>query len=293
MKWQNILKGKIRLNEPLCLHTTFRIGGKVEVWIEPNDLEDLHLFFKIIKDKVKEPFFVIGAGSNILVRDRFIKAVAVALHSPYFRQLKCAGTDVLAGAGTKLSELINFAKKLDLGGIEFLSGIPGTVGGALIMNAGTKSKNIGALIKEVTVMNKQGRLNNVEGKDLKFGYRSSDLSKYIILEARLRLKKMNKDLVEDKIKSFIAYRKKTQGLYYPSAGCIFKNHDNKSAGKLIELCGLKGKRIGGAQISEKHANFIINKGRAKANDVLRLMQLIQNKVKEEFGIWLEPEIKIL
>lgn len=285
-------KGDYKFNEPLSKHNKFRIGGRCLVWCEPKDLEDLKFILKYTKEE-NIPLFVIGEGSNILVRDKGFKGIVIHLDTPYFRRIEFRGNFVFAGCGLKLSQIIRLAAKKNLGGLEFLFGIPGSLGGALVMNAGSSEKSIGDLIEDITVMDYNGRIKILNKRNIRFGYRNSNLSRFIILSAHLRLVKRDRKEIEDRIARYRIYRKRTQPQNIPSAGCIFKNPKGLSAGKIIEECGLKGKRIGGAEISYKHANFILNKGKAKARDILRLMRFIQKKVYKKYRILLEPEIKII
>jgi len=289
-------KGDYKFREPLSKHTTFRIGGRCSFWLEPKDLEDLKFILKLVREK-RIPLFVIGEGSNTLVRDRNFKGIFIHLDSPYFKRIEFKENRILAGSGVKLKGLISACLKRRLGGLEFLAGIPGSLGGSLIMNAGVREGKrnyfMGKLVEKVEVMDLNGNKRFLKKRDLRFGYRESNLSKYIILSAEIKLKKKKKRDILDKIKKFLKYRKETQDLSFPSAGCIFKNPKSLSAGKLIEGCGLKGKRMGGAKVSCKHANFILNIKRAKARDVLRLMRFIQKKVYEKYRVYLSPEIKIV
>lgn len=288
-------KGKIKFNEPLYKRTTFKIGGLAKFWAEPKDIDDLRSLLDFSKKK-SLPLFFIGKGSNLLVKDEGYRGMVICLNSPYFRRIDLQDNAIFVCSGVALNNLINFTETKTLSGCEFLSGIPGTVGGALVTNTGVrkpKACNIGDLVEEVTIMDYNGRVKTLDKKQITFGYRSSNLSKYIILGARLKLKKGDRQNMLKNIKGFMEYRRKTQELSRPSAGCVFKNPPNRSAGKLIELCGLKGTRVGDACVSSKHANFIVNLRSAQAKDVLKLIDLVQMKVKEKFGINLEPEIKIV
>jgi len=291
MNWQKSLKGKVRSGVPLKKYTTFKIGGKAELFIEPDNTADLESVVRLLK-KNRLPFFVIGSGSNILVSDKGVKAAVVHLSSPAFRKITFKGNIIEAGSGINLKELISKAIGGNLSGIEFLSGIPGTLGGALAMNAGAAGKKIGDLVLSARVMDYSGNIRVLSQKKLKFGYRRSSLQKYIILGASLKLSKSCRSEIRQEIIRLLNYRRGTQDYVHPSAGCIFKNPAGDSAGRLIDLCGLKAKISGGAQISKIHANFIINKSGATCADVLKLMRLIQAKVKKRFHINLEPEIKI-
>jgi UDP-N-acetylmuramate dehydrogenase len=291
MNWQRKLKGKVKLNEPLKKYTTFKIGGPAKFLVEPQDADDLKLFLELRK-KAGVPFRVIGSGSNILAGDRGFRGAVLKLSSPYFKRIKFDKFFLECGAGNSLGRVIAAAKTRGLSGLEFLSGIPGTAGGALVMNAGTNDKSIGSLVESVKVMDYNGRINDLFRTDLRLGYRRSNLSRYIILGCCLKLAKKGKKEIVNKAEEYLSRRRITQDLLRPSAGCIFKNPPGKSAGKLIDLCGLKGRKAGGAAVSKIHANFILNYGAAKAADVLKLMSLIKRRVKGKFNITLEPEIKI-
>lgn len=310
MNWPKNLKGRVKLKEPLKKHTTFQIGGAAQFFIEPEDPGDLKLLLNLLKrDKI--PFRIIGAGSNILVDDYGVNGAVLRLNSPYFKKAEFKGLNLDVGAGLLINRLVWLTHKHGLSGAEFLVGIPGTVGGALMMNAGISEKgkstclppafrtgrdrqvkSIGDLVANITVADYNGNIKTLNRKDIQFGYRESSLSKYIILRARLKLVKKDKNKIRDTIKKYLGYRKDTHDLSRPSAGCIFKNPEGFSAGQLIDLCGLKGKRIQDARVSLKHANFILNLGRARAKDVFKLMKLITKEVEDRFDIILKPEIKI-
>jgi len=300
MNWLENLKGKVKKRLLLKQHTTFNIGGPARFYIEPKDSDDLKLLL-ISAKRDNIPIWVIGAGSNILVNDKGLNGVVVRLNSAAFKKIsfRCGLLEV--DAGVSLSRLIEFTKKTNLSGAEFLVGIPGTVGGAIIMNAGICERKNGNillirgiwdLVSAVKVMDYDGKIKTLEKKDVKFGYRYSNLSKYIVLGASLKLKRDKKRNIKNRIKHYVLCRRLKQDYTHPSAGCVFKNPDGHSAARLIDSCGFKGKRINGAAVSEKHANFILNLGQAKATDVLLLMRLIQRKIKQKFNITLEPEIKI-
>ncbi len=291
MSWSKNLKGKIRLKEPLNRHTTFKIGGPAGFFIEPIDAADLKLLLASAK-KYKIPILVIGAGSNILISDKGIRGIVLRLNAALFRRIFIKRNCLEAGSGTTLRQLIKLTQEHGLSGVEFLAGIPGTLGGALAMNAGAWGKNIGDLLQKATVMDYNGNIKIVSKKDMRFGYRKSSLAKYIILSASIKLIKENKKEIKDNIKKYLECRRNRQDASLPNAGCIFKNPHRISAGRLIDLCGLKGKRVGGAVVSLRHANFILNYKRAHARDVIKLMALIKKRVKHKFNINLEPEIKI-
>lgn len=277
------LKGRLLHNEPLCKHTTFRIGGPVDMWAEPNDPEDLAAFLEAAKSD-KLPVIIIGEGSNLLVSDKGLRAAAIHL-----------GDSFQAGIG--LQKFIMKTIQEGCCGLEFMAGIPGTMGGAIKMNAGAGLKGpwISDFIERARVCDYSGRDKWLEKKDLGFGYRDSGLRELVILEAEFNLKKLkDKEAVKKEYQKFLTEKKNRQELSRPSAGCVFKNPKGSAltAAQLIEGCGLKSKRIGGAMVSDKHANFIVNTGNASFNDVIELIELIKDNVFNEYGIKLEPEIEI-
>jgi UDP-N-acetylmuramate dehydrogenase len=301
MNWWKHLKGKVRLQEPLKYHTTFKIGGPAKFFLEPKDTGDLKALLNLLR-RGKISFLLIGAGSNLLISDKGVDKAVLSLRSPYFQRIHFKNTSLEVAAGAMLNRVVLAAQRHGLSGLEFLAGIPGTIGGALVMNAGITEKgrspqspsvrSIGDLIEKVIVMDYNGNIKTLDKKDIEFGYRESSLAKYIILGARLKLVKKNKKEIKNRIQKYINYRKGTQDATGNSAGCIFKNPRGYSAGKLIDLCDLKGKKIGDASVSRKHANFILNTGQARAQDVFKLMDLIRERVKDRFNITLKSEIKI-
>lgn len=297
MSWRKSLKifkgikGKIKFQEPLKGHTTFKVGGPAKLFVEPKGINDLKLLLNLIK-RHKIPFFLIGRGSNILINDNGLNAIVIRLNAPYFKRISFKNNLLNISSGVLLNNLVLSAKEHGLSGAEFLSGIPGTLGGALAMNAGVKGKNISGLVKDVTVMDYNGNTKVLDKKDIVFRYRQSSLSGYVILSARIGLAKMDKKQISNKINRYLKARKLSQDLSRPSAGCVFKNPKGHSAGRLIDLCGLKGAKIGGACVSKRHANFIVNLGNANAKDILRLMGLVKKRVRNRFSLNLEPEIKI-
>lgn len=292
MNWWKGLKGRISFNAPLKKYAFFKAGGPAKIFIEPEDIGDLKRAVRLLK-KERTPFLVLGRGSNILVSDKGVNKAVFRLSAPAFTEIKQDGVFIEAGAGVLLSKIILFSQTSGLSAAEFLAGIPGTLGGALSMNAGAWGKCIGDLVEEVNVMDSRGKIKKLKKEEIKFGYRHSGLSKYVILSGRLKLARKNKAGIASRIKKYISERKDKQDLSYPSLGSTFKNPDGyPAAGRLIDLCGIKGRRIGGACISNKHANFILNLKNAKSADVLKLMDLMKHEVKNKFGITLKPEIKI-
>ncbi|MCX5710162.1 MAG: UDP-N-acetylmuramate dehydrogenase [Candidatus Omnitrophica bacterium] len=271
--------------------TTFKIGGKLDHFIEPRDEAELRAALLFAKRKRKK-VFIIGAGSNILAPDRGLAGVVIRLRAADFSKINVKGNIIECGAGVYLARFLSAAKDFGLTGAEFLVGIPGTIGGALVMNAGGWGKGIGGLVKDILVMDYNGRVKIIKSKEAGFSYRNSKLNRCIILGARFTLKKGRKSTISASIKKYLDYRRKSQDNSLPNAGCIFKNPAQGSAGLFIDACGLKGMRRAGALVSERHANFILNAGGAKAKDVLKLIDLVSHKVNDEFGIKLEPEIRI-
>lgn len=291
MSWSKNLETIIRLNEPLKKKTTFKIGGNARFFCEPGNTAELKaLIISAKRDNI--PIFVIGGGSNILINDKGVDGLVLKLSSGFFKGISFKGSCCEAGSGITLSRLIRVAAENGLSGLEFLVGIPGTLGGALCMNAGAGLNCVGDLVQKVKVMDYDGKIKVLPKKSIRFGYRCSGLEKYIILGGILKLFPKDKDEIRKNIKKFIEHRRNTQDTVSFSAGCIFKNPPGESAGKLIDMCGLKGKSQGQARISLKHANFILNSKQARSSDVIKLISLIEKKVKQKFNVVLEPEIKI-
>ena len=296
MSWRKeikkIVKGEVRFDEPMSRHTSFSIGGPADCLIIPQDIEDLRKIILFSK-KRKFPLKVLSQGTNLLVRDRGVRGAVIKLGKG-FEGIKFSGDRLLAGAAVRLSTLIKLAAPKGLGGLEFAVGIPGTLGGAIVTNAGTGALSISQRLMSIRVMSGEGRVKDREVKDLNFDYRGCHLKKNsIILDAKLRLERIKEDEILRRMNTFLEKREKTQPLGTANAGCIFKNPNSRTpAGSLIEKAGLKGKRIGGAVISKVHANFILNLGKTKAEDVLTLMKIIKEEVKKKTGIDLEPEIEI-
>jgi UDP-N-acetylmuramate dehydrogenase len=291
MNYPKNLKTEAKFNQPLKNYTAFKIGGSAEVFIRPHDAEDLKLIVDYAKS-YKITLFILGAGSNILASDKGLGGIVVKLDCGSFKNISFGKSYIQAGCGLMLSKIISMAKNRGLSGAEFLAGIPASLGGALIMNAGAWGENIGDLVENVTVMDYNGSIKTLDRTKIKFAYRKSSLAKFIILGARLRLARADKNEIGKKIKEYLARRRITHDASFPNAGCIFKNPAGVSAGRLIDECGLKGKRIGGAVVSLRHANFILNSGKASAADVLKLMNIIKRRVKHKFNADLQPEIKI-
>ena len=278
----------IKFGELMSKHTTFKIGGPVDIWAQPEDMESLSEILNLCRQD-NLPVMAIGNGSNLLIKDKGFKACVINMGADNFKGIKIDDNSVTVGAGFNLPKLLNALCEKGLSGLESLAGIPATVGGALAMNA----SGIGDFVQAVTAVDKNGQIVNLEKKGLIFRYRGSNLEKYIILKAKLKLKNSGTKAIRDKMKGYLSEKIKKQELSKPSAGCVFKNPEGDSAGRLIDASGLKGKNVNGAFVSTKHANFIINMGNARCDDVLKLMDIVRGKVKKDHGISLEPEIKVL
>ena len=296
-KIKNLIKDKIlgdvSLNVPLAPLTSFKIGGAAELFVRPNNLMELLNTLEIL-NKNHVPYFLLGAGSNLLIKDGGVRGAVVCLGDG-FDYAHAKNGYILAGAAVSLAKLSAEAKNAELTGVEFASGIPGTLGGAIYMNAGAYGGEMKDVITEVTFIDDDGRVKTLSGAECEFGYRTSVFTKgnKIIISAKLTLNKGNKDEIIATMRDLNARRKEKQPLEYPSAGSTFKRPEGHFAGALIEEAGLKGYTIGGAQVSEKHAGFVINTGSATAKDVCDLIAHVQKTVKEKSGVTLEPEVKII
>lgn len=278
-------------DEPMSRHTTLGIGGPAKWYAEPKSLAELKKILHFSEEK-NLPLFFLGAGSNLLVSDTGIHAVVVRLRGT-FEQFQFSGNEVRTGAGVMLPTLVKSCAEKGLAGAEPLIGVPGTVGGALVMNAGTRELEIGKITKSVEILDKEKNLQTIPAEKIRFEYRSSSLLGAILCFATLQLKPGKKGAIIQTIEKFLLTRRETQPIGTKNVGSIFKNPEGAFAAELIEKAGFKGKKLGNAQVSPKHANFIVNLGGAKANEVKGLIQEIQKAVKEKFGVGLEPEIKFV
>jgi len=282
---------QLREHEPLARHTSFGIGGPADYFADVTSLEELIALRRAVTE-FSVPVFFIGAGSNLLVSDRGIRGLVIHLQGD-FRRITFDGTSVHSGAGAWMPVLAKQAAEHGLSGVEAMIGIPGTIGGALVMNAGTRDGWIGDVTETVNVLDAQGQMHTLQSDAFGFAYRTSRLASYWITGAMLRLKNSEAKIVKEKIDSILQYRTRTQPLATSNCGSVFKNPDQKAAAQLIEQAEFKGVAVGGARVSERHANFIVNEKNASASDVRELMQRIQARVKEKFGIELEPEVKLV
>ena len=276
--------GKVVVNPNMSDYTTYKVGGNALAIIYPNNIDNLVKLLKYLnKNNIKHK--ILGNGSNLIFSDETYNGVLIKLEE--FNKLEINDTIVTVGAGYNLVKLSMKVARLGLAGLEFASGIPGTVGGAIFMNAGAYKSDMGYITSEIKALTPDYQIITLYNKDLQFHYRTSFLQKhpdYICLEAKLILKKGDADTIMEVINERKQRRLLTQPLEYPSAGSVFRNPENDFAGRLIEELGYKGKNIGGAYVSEKHANFIINKDHAKASDVRKLIMEIKDKVKEKYNI---------
>ena len=283
---------EVRINEPMMKHTSFRAGGAAEWFAVPEQAEELKAVLAACK-KADIPWYVIGNGSNLLVSDKGFPGVIIS--TAKFDRLEVDGTEITVGAGVMLSKLANTAYRAGLTGLEFAAGIPGTVGGACVMNAGAYGSEMKNVLKSVTVLTAEGNVETLPAEELELGYRTSVIPKrgYLVLEAVVSLAEGNMEEIKAVMDDLAFRRKDKQPLEFPSAGSTFKRPEGYFAGKLIEDCGLKGFSVGGAQVSEKHAGFVINKGGATASDIYSLCKKVEKKVQAEFGVSLEMEVKLL
>jgi UDP-N-acetylmuramate dehydrogenase len=271
--------------------TWFGLGGHAEYFIRPETTEQLAEVVRICGEN-NIPLHVLGYGSNLLVRDEGVKGAVIKLDSEEFSKVEYQGQTLIAGAGADLSKLVRECVRKGLGGLEALAGIPGSIGGAVRMNAGGNLGDIGSAVESVTLMDSQGKIFEKSKPELSFDYRHTNITAKIILGAKLKMIEADPEQLLRSLKEVWIYKKNTQPLNMKSAGCVFKNPRGMSSGAMIDRCGLKGTKIGGAGVSEKHANFIVADKGCKSADVIALIDLIKKKVKEKFEITLELEIEI-
>jgi len=283
----------ILYNEPLSRHTTFRVGGEADCLIKienAGQLSDVLHYLSV----VEIPFFIMGNGSNLLVGDKGFKGVILQV-SDKMNAIRVAGNRIYAQAGAFLSQVAKTAQAHGLTGLEFAAGIPGTVGGGVVMNAGAYDGEMKMVVEEVTVLNKEGNELHLDNETMEFGYRTSAIKQqpFVVTECCFALQPGDKDAIGEKMADFQQRRKEKQPLEYPSAGSTFKRPEGYFAGKLIMDAGLRGASVGGAQVSEKHCGFVINTGDATAADVRNLIAYIQDEVERQFSIRLETEVIFL
>lgn len=297
----NILEGlcqilgeeNVKINEPMKKHTTFRVGGPADYFLTPDSAESVQDTITFLKHN-KVPYYVVGNGSNLLVGDQGYRGAIVQIYQK-MNQIRTEGEYIYAEAGALLSKIAAEALSKGLTGFEFASGIPGTLGGAVMMNAGAYGGEMKQVIQEATVLTSDGKIITLAAEDMEFAYRSSIFSKNgdIVLSAVLKLDKGEQEAIRARMDELKVQRVTKQPLEYPSAGSTFKRPEGYFAGKLIQDAGLRGFQVGGAQVSEKHCGFVINKENATAADIISLMEQVSDKVEAQFGVRLEPEVRRL
>ena len=287
---EQVLPVDLLWNEPMEKHTTFRVGGAAEAFVQVRDKEQLQKLVSYF-GKVSQEYFILGKGSNLLVSDQGYSGVVLDM-SKYYTQVRIEGNRIYAQAGASLPQVAVMAAAHGLSGLEFAAGIPGTVGGAVVMNAGAYDGEMKQVVRRVTVLNREGEEMELDNATMEFGYRTSIIKNrpFLVQEVMFELCPGDKEQIMKKGAEFNQRRKEKQPLEYPSAGSTFKRPEGYFAGKLIMDAGLRGYRIGGAQVSEKHCGFIINVGNATASDIQDLMDEVSEKVKKQFGVRLEPEV---
>jgi len=284
------IRGNVTFGASLDAYTSFKIGGPADVLVEPADVEDVRRLVKQASRR-KIPWFVLG-GTNLLIRDGGIRGIVVSLSK--LRSIREEPGSVLyAEGGVGMPTLIGHAIRRSLTGLEWAAGIPGTVGGCLVMNAGTRLGEMKDSVKAVRLVNRRGELLDLPKSEIPFQYRRARLPKGVVVGVWLQLRQGIRSEIEKVVKDYLHYRKDTQPLTMPSAGCVFKNPANDSAGRLIEETGLKGLSVGDAEVSTKHGNFIVNRGHARAAEVIELVGKVRRTIKKKCGVRLELELKIV
>ncbi len=283
----------ILIDEPMSKHTTFKIGGIADIYVKPESVEQIAAIIKLCVDN-KEPYFILGNGSNLLVSDKGYRGVVIQIYNN-MESIIIDDTMMKVSAGILLSKIANAAKENDLTGIEFAAGIPGTIGGGIVMNAGAYGGELSDIIDTVTVLDQGGNIITLSNEDMEFGYRTSiiEANRYIVIEATINLKKGDRATIVARMDELREARVSKQPLEYPSAGSTFKRPEGYFAGKLIMDAGLRGKSVGGAKISDKHCGFVINTGEATAKDVIGLIEEVTKEVENQYDITLETEVKMI
>ena len=286
-------ENKVLEQEPMARHTTFRIGGPADYFVELGSIEQIRAAIQVCREE-NLPWFVLGRGSNLLVSDKGYWGVILSIYKD-FQKTEIQGETVTVQAGVLLTTLSGKVLDASLTGLEFAYGIPGTIGGAVVMNAGAYGGEMKDIVRKVTVLDQDGEVRTLTCGEMQFGYRTSLAKKkgYIVLGAELTLKQGEKEKIREEMQTLKAKRIEKQPLEFPSAGSTFKRPEGYFAGKLIMDAGLRGAAVGGAQVSEKHCGFVVNTGNATAADVRELMRQVQGKVQEQFGVHLEPEVRFL
>ena len=287
---KGFFRGYIAMNEPMSKYTSMRVGGPADYYLEPADKLDLVEIIRYFR-KNEFPFLMLGRGSNLLFSDEGLRGAAINLEA-CLSTVRMEGELVIAEAGVHMAKFVDFCIQQSLAGVEMLAGIPGSIGGAIVMNAGAHGGEISDHLVDVEVL-RSGEIQTIKKEDAQFAYRQSGFARDIVLSASFRLLKGNKEELMARRREIILKRNVTQPLSLPNSGSMFKNPPGNHAAKLIEQAGLKGKRVGNAQISEKHANFIVNLGGAKASDIVTLVDLARRTVHQNTGVLLELEVKFI
>lgn len=291
MPWYDEFQDVVQRDVPLAPLTWLRIGGPAQFYAEPRDMDQLqHLVQRCTQEDL--PVRLLGGGSNVLVRSEGLPGLVIRLTAPAFCEVRVQKNIVRSGGGAKLGHVVSLSAREGLAGLESLVGIPGTIGGALHGNAGSKAGDIGQWTRRATVMTRTGEIFQRTQEALHFAYRQSSLDELVILEGEFHLEEEDSAEITKRMQKLWIQKKASQPLAHQSAGCIFANPRGLSAGALIEQAGLKNTRIGGAQVSDRHANFIITDSTATSEDVLRLIELIRSRVLERLGVELETEIEV-
>lgn len=284
------LRGAVRFNAPLKDYTSFHIGGPADVLVEPVDVHDVVRLVTQAREQ-RLPICVLG-GTNLLIRDKGIRGVVVSLAK--LRAVRDEPGSVLyAEGGVGMPTLIGHAIRRSLAGLEWAAGIPGTVAGCVVMNAGTRLGEMKDVVKAVRIVSPTGTVSDCSAQEIAFAYRQATLPPGIVVGVWLQLKPGVRSAIEKIVKDYLHYRRDTQPLMLPSAGCVFRNPPNDSAGRIVEAAGLKGAHVGDARVSDKHANFIVNQGHASAKDVLALIRKVRTQVARRTGVKLELELKLV
>lgn len=286
-------KKNIYINEPMKKHTTFRVGGPADYFVLPTEVSQIINCIQLCKEE-QIPYFILGNGSNLLVSDKGYRGVVIQIYKN-MNHIQIDGHKIKAQAGALLSQIAKKALDAGLSGFEFASGIPGTLGGAAVMNAGAYGGEMKDILTSVTVLDENGQILHLEAKDLQLGYRTSIIKEkgYVVLEVELELQMGDPTQIQKRMEELKGQRVTKQPLEFPSAGSTFKRPVGYFAGKLIQDAGLRGYRVGDAQVAEKHCGFVINRGEATAAEIIQLIKDVQKKVYEEFQVELETEVKFL
>jgi len=283
---KKIRNAKVFKDEALSHHTTLRIGGPADILVVPKDMEALREVLRVTGGIKK---YIFGNGSNLLIPDNGLKGVVIKI-SGGMNGFECSGRFVTVGAGTLMQALIRKLASLGLSGVEFAAWVPAAIGGAIVMNMGAFGEEIGSIVEYAEILDSDGKIKKLSRSDLKFSYRKSNIKDCILTSAMLKLNYKQKHIIKKRLDEIILKRKELQPMSVPSAGSVFKNPKDVPAGKLIDMAGCKGLRVGGAEVSKKHANFIINLGDAKASDVKTLIRKVKSVINEKFKVNLELEL---